>query len=248
MPTITADRVVNKDIYAKGTVNAFGNDLLTVKKTFTNKQLIGKVFSWITAMDGNIYWLVYLTPADYANFKPVFIKHDAGSLSLPALPYILEQITSEKEQAEKEKKGLVGYYIEKYAPYIVGGVVLAIALPAVTKSISTKKINGMNENQKLMGIAAAGIVVYLLTKKKRKGSIIIDPLDQGEFVPDPKNKTNSLQSSVNATGILDNIFTGGGGSNNETGTKPLFVGAFPVVYEQSNTIAGRKNLGTIRTN
>ena len=69
MPTITADKVVNQSIYAKGTVVAYDGTLKNKVATFSNGQLIGKVYSWITATDGNIYWLVYLSPSDIKFFS-----------------------------------------------------------------------------------------------------------------------------------------------------------------------------------
>lgn len=204
MPTVTADRVVNQNLYAKTSVKGYGADLKTVKANWMPGQLIGTVYSWINGNDGNLYWLVYTNPGDYASFNPTFIKHDAAQLSLPALPGILEQIKREREQKEIAEKGVVSYYIEKYMPWIIGAGVVAIALPAITKQ---SKVGAMtNDDKRTAGLIGAGILLFILTRKKRTGTVIVDPLDKGEFVPDTDvvNNGGSLEvlPTNENTGVL----------------------------------------------
>jgi hypothetical protein len=138
MPTVTADKIVNHDIYAKNSVSAYDGTLSKVVKTFDAGSLIGNVYAWITDNSGNVWWMVYLSPNDYNNFNPSYIKHSSVNLDVPDLPGILQQIEDEQKAAEIAKNGVVSYYFNKYLPYIVGGIVLAIAFPAIYKSVKRK--------------------------------------------------------------------------------------------------------------
>lgn len=135
MPTVTADLIVNHDLYAKSNVDALDYTFKNISKSFSPGEYIGNVYSWIQGNDGNIYWLVYLTQADYNNFNASYIKHDPGTLSVPDLPGILQKIADEKKSAEIEKNGVVSYYIGKYLPYIVAAAVVAIVFPSVVKGL-----------------------------------------------------------------------------------------------------------------
>jgi len=135
MPNITADKVVNHLMYAKANINAYEPGGKIVVKTFTPGQLIGKVYSYIE-INNDLYWMFYLTPADYNNFNAVYVKHDASKLSLPDLPAILDQIAAEKKAAIIAKDGVFSYYLQTYLPYIVGAIVVSIALPSIVKSVN----------------------------------------------------------------------------------------------------------------
>lgn len=135
MATVTADKLVNHDLYAKGNVEALDFTFKNVAKTFTAGQRIGNIYSWIQGSNGQIYYMVYLTKADYDNFNPVYILHNPNTLDVPDLPNILQQIADAAKAAAIEKNGVVGYYLQTYLPYIVGAVVLAIALPSIVKSM-----------------------------------------------------------------------------------------------------------------
>ena len=134
MPNITADKVVNHLMYAKANVSAYEPGGKIVVKTFSPGQLIGNVYSYIE-IGNSLYWMFYLTPADYNNFNAVYVKHDSSKLSLPDLPAILDQIAAEKKAAIIAKDGAFSYYLQTYLPYIVGAVVVAIALQSIVKSV-----------------------------------------------------------------------------------------------------------------
>ena len=133
MPNITADKVVNHLMYAKANVNATDATGTKTVKSFSPGDLIGNVYSYVE-INNNLYWLFYLTPADYNDFNAVYVKHDPSKLSLPDLPSILQQIADEKKAAIIAKDGLFSYYLQTYLPYIVAAVVISIALPAIVKS------------------------------------------------------------------------------------------------------------------
>lgn len=202
MATITADKVINKNIFAKGTVNAFDSSLNKIVKKFFNGALIGTVYSYINRPTG-LYYIVYPTAYDYQNNTPVYIKHDTN-LSLPALPAILQEITDQQERDKKNDKGLIQYNIDKYLPYIVGAVVVAVALPTITNS--TKKIGAMNKSKKddtpLLVLGGALIAAYFIfNKKKRKaGQPIVENLP-GEFVKEVVQVPAEYQDySINNSG------------------------------------------------
>jgi hypothetical protein len=135
MATVTADKLVNHDLYAKGNVSALDSTFKNVAATFVAGQRIGNIYSWIQGSNGEIYYMIYLTKADYDNFRPIYVLHDSSKLDVPDLPNILQQIADQQKAAAIEKNGVLGYYLQTYLPYIVGAVVIAIALPSIVKSI-----------------------------------------------------------------------------------------------------------------
>lgn len=132
---VTADLVVNHDLYAKTSVNALDWTFKNVARTFNAGERIGNIYSWFQNTNGEIYWMMYLNKADYDNQRPIYILQETGKLYVPDLPNILQKIADEQKAAAIDKQGVVGYYLSTYLPYIVGAVVLAIALPSIVKSI-----------------------------------------------------------------------------------------------------------------
>lgn len=132
MPNITADKIIGQDIYSKGNVQAL-NKNFKPGKVFSKGQKIGNVYSYIENNDGDLYWMIYETQLDYANFNPIYVKHISGLVEIPALPGIIEELKRKKEAEELEKSGPVAFYIKKYLPYIVAAAVVAIVLPALKK-------------------------------------------------------------------------------------------------------------------
>lgn len=131
---ITVDKVIDHNIFANTEVIGY-DAMMKPKKKFSPGQLIGSIYSWIIGNDGNLYYLIYTDPQDYANFNPTFVKDVYGQLSLPDLPDILKKIEEQKKQEQIATEGILGYYFKKYLPYIVGGVVIAIVFPAIYKSV-----------------------------------------------------------------------------------------------------------------
>ena len=132
---VTADLVVYHDLYAKTSVNALDWTFKNVARTFNAGERIGNIYSWFQGNNGEIYWMIYLNKADYDNQRPIYILQETGKLDVPDLPNILQKIADEQKAAAIEKNGVVGYYLSTYLPYIVGAVVIAIALPSIVKSI-----------------------------------------------------------------------------------------------------------------
>ena len=127
MATITADKVIGKNLYSKGAVDLVSLPGGKVIKTIQSGGLLGNVYSWVN-YNGIIYWQFYDTYK-----QPYYAKQD-GNVSFPGLDDVLKQIQSEAVANEIEKKGALNYYLQKYLPWLVGGVVVALVLPAVLKS------------------------------------------------------------------------------------------------------------------
>jgi hypothetical protein len=134
MSVITADKVINQNLFAKTLVSGYDSTLERVRNTFSSGGLIGNVYSYIIDQNGNLYWLIYVTKNDFNNNVATFIKHDPSKLSLPALPGILEAIKKEQDAKAKTDKGMIPFYVEKYAPWIIGAIVIAVAYPTISKS------------------------------------------------------------------------------------------------------------------
>jgi hypothetical protein len=88
MATITADRVINKSLYAKGVVNVYNVPGGAVARVINDGGLIGVVYSYVTS-NGEVYWQFY-NPYGV----PYYVKHDSN-LSLPGLNDILTKIKDE---------------------------------------------------------------------------------------------------------------------------------------------------------
>ena len=101
MPTskvIGADQIVNHSMFATAPVTAYENDDITsnVKYNFNAGDTIGNVFSYVQDANGQVWWMFYVTPDDYTNFLPSYVKHDPSVLNVPDLPDIFAAIQAKK--------------------------------------------------------------------------------------------------------------------------------------------------------
>lgn len=128
MPSITADRIVGRKMYAKRNVDGYNlpDKPNKIIKTFQPGQLIGTVYSWVQRPDG-LYWMFEIGNTF------VYVKHVTGSLEVPELPNIIAEIEKKAEQEKFDQLGPIRYYVEKYGKYIVGAVVLAIIIPTLRR-------------------------------------------------------------------------------------------------------------------
>jgi hypothetical protein len=121
---LTADKLIDKEIFAgdkkvKG-YNASG----IVKKTFDPGQSLGIVYSWLNL--SSLKTPVLMFYEDAKNFKnPYYIKISDGPFK--AGTEIKKEIKKEKIAEEKEQlndKGPFAFYLEKYGPYVLGTIIL----------------------------------------------------------------------------------------------------------------------------
>jgi len=124
--TITADKVINKSLFSKGSVNVYSIPGGKVIRTISSGGLVGVVYSWVT-YNGDIYWQFY-----DAYGIPYYVKHD-NNLELPDLPSILTQIQDEVIAKKIETQGALNYYLQTYLPWIIGAVAIALVVPAFIK-------------------------------------------------------------------------------------------------------------------
>jgi len=124
MPPLTADKLINKEIFAgdktvKG-YNSAGRQI----KTFSPGESLGIVYSWLNLSSLKLPVLMFYEDAN--NFKnPYYIKINDGPFK--ASPEIKKIINKEKIEAEKEQlkdKGAFSFYIEKYGLYVLGTIII----------------------------------------------------------------------------------------------------------------------------
>lgn len=185
-------KLIDKPIYAKNATTGFQNSSLTkIKHQYKSGDFIGNLFSY-AIVDGNVLLLFYTTNIDYNNFQPTYVKLLNGNTTSPDLPQIKQDIKDAKNASIDATKTTLQIYIEKYAPYIVGALVVSIALPAIANTIEKKRIGSMtNKNKNLL--VGAGVVVLLLAFKKPKHhtSIIIAPIE--DITEWPKTNNNTVK-------------------------------------------------------
>jgi hypothetical protein len=127
MATITADKVIGKSLYSKGVVDLLDLPGGKVINTIQSGGLLGNVYSWVTK-NGLVYWQFY----DKYNM-PYYAKQDSN-IDFPGLNDVLKQVQDEAITKEIATKGALNYYLQKYLPWIVGGIVVALVLPKIIKS------------------------------------------------------------------------------------------------------------------
>lgn len=137
MPTISIDKLINTDVYAKGDVDVL-NWKFNKVKTLTKGAYIGKMYSYITSTDGKIYMMFYLSPFDFAAANPSYVEYSQSKIDIPKASDIKKIEDEKKEQEKKEQLGAFDYYIQKYVPYVIGAVAISILLPSITKAINQK--------------------------------------------------------------------------------------------------------------
>ena len=130
MSTITADKVIGKNLFSKGSVDVYNLPGGKVIRSIKAGSLIGNVYSYVE-YNGNVYWQFIDN-----NKQPFYVKQDTN-IDFPGLNDLLKKIQEDAVAKEIEKKGKLNYYLQKYLPWIVGGIVVAIVLPSIIKS--TKK-------------------------------------------------------------------------------------------------------------
>lgn len=124
MAEIDADKLINKEIFAKDksikAYNASGRVIKTFKPGFS----LGIIYSWLNLQSLKTPVLMFYE--DRSKFKnPYYIKINDGPFN--ASKEIKKVIAKEKINEEKEKlndKGPFAFYLEKYGPYIIGTIII----------------------------------------------------------------------------------------------------------------------------
>lgn len=74
---MTTKDYIDYDLQAIKPVNRLQADLLTVTDTVPAGSYVGKIYSWVTGVNGQIYWELYET---YEPGKNMFVRHDPNAL------------------------------------------------------------------------------------------------------------------------------------------------------------------------
>ena len=113
MPEITADKIIGKTLFAKKDLIRLNSNLVKIG-TIVAGSPVGQVYSYIQR-GGKVYWQFI----DFNN-KPYFILHTADSFKFSGdVKQAVEQQKKEVEKVQKQEKGSVPFYIEKYGKWIL---------------------------------------------------------------------------------------------------------------------------------
>ena len=113
MPEITADKIIGKTLFAKKDLIRLNSSLVKIG-TIVAGSPVGQVYSYIQRA-GKVYWQFI----DFNN-KPYFILHTADSFKFSGdVKQAVEQQKKEVEKVQKQEKGSVPFYIEKYGKWIL---------------------------------------------------------------------------------------------------------------------------------
>jgi hypothetical protein len=113
MPEITADKIIGKTLFAKKDLIRLNSALKKIG-TIVKGSPVGQVYSYIQR-GGKVYWQFI----DFNN-KPYFVVHTPDSFKFSGdVKQAVEQQKKEVEKVEKQEKGSVPFYIEKYGKWIL---------------------------------------------------------------------------------------------------------------------------------
>jgi hypothetical protein len=113
MPEITADKIIGKTLFAKKDLTRLNSSLVKIG-TIVAGSPVGQVYSYIQR-GGKVYWQFI----DFNN-KPYYVLHTPESFKFSGdVKQAVEQQKKEVEKVEKEEKGSVPFYIEKYGKWIL---------------------------------------------------------------------------------------------------------------------------------
>ena len=113
MPEITADKIIGKTLFAKKDLIRLNSSLVKIG-TIVAGSPVGQVYSYIQR-GGKVYWQFI----DFNN-KPYFVLHTADSFKFSGdVKQAVELQKKEVEKVQKQEKGSVPFYIEKYGKWIL---------------------------------------------------------------------------------------------------------------------------------
>jgi hypothetical protein len=128
MPEITADKIIGKTLFAKKDLTRLNSSLVKIG-TIVAGSPVGQVYSYIQR-SGKVYWQFI----DFNN-KPYFVLHTPDSFKFSGdVKQAVEQQKKEVEKLEKQEKGSVPFYIEKYGKWILAYGVGAYLIATYIKS------------------------------------------------------------------------------------------------------------------
>ena len=113
MPEITADKIIGKTLFAKKDLNRLNSAMVKIG-TIVAGSPVGQVYSYIQR-GGKVYWQFI----DFNN-KPYFVLHTPDSFKFTGdVKQAIQEKKQEIEKIDKQEKGSVPFYIEKYGKVIL---------------------------------------------------------------------------------------------------------------------------------
>jgi hypothetical protein len=113
MPEITADKIIGKTLFAKKNLTRLNGSLVKIG-TIVAGSPVGEVYSWIQR-GGKLYWAFN----DFSN-KPYYVLHTPDSFKFTGdVKQAVEKQKQEIENIQKQEKGSIPFYIEKYGKLIL---------------------------------------------------------------------------------------------------------------------------------
>jgi len=113
MPEISADKIIGKTLFAKKNLTRLNSSLVKIG-TIVAGSPVGEVYSWIQR-NGKLYWSFN----DFSN-KPYYVLHTPDSFKFTGdVKQVIQENKQEKENIQKEEKGSIPFYIEKYGKVIL---------------------------------------------------------------------------------------------------------------------------------
>lgn len=113
MPEITADKLIGKTFFAKKNLDRLNSSLVKIGTIAANSP-VGVVYSYIQR-NGQVYWQFI----DFNN-KFYYIKHTSDSFKFTGdVQQAIKDKKQEQQDIEREKKGNIPFYIEKYGKVIL---------------------------------------------------------------------------------------------------------------------------------
>lgn len=236
MPTISLGDLLDKPIYATKTMSSYimskdpnkpgsvlidknGNVIPKKYLTYKKGDLIGTLESYTTkpffsGMETKL--LLWFRPNFGVNGFAVKAEDVFTMLSNKD---IAQQVIKEQEAAESANKPLLQQYLDKYLPYVVGGVVIWIALPTIVNTARSSKMGAMNNKKNVALVLAA--IALLAWKRKSKNKIILSPVqDVTDWSNTEGYNTTTILPLRNEQPILYSSYNSVNGINSKQTTTP----------------------------
>jgi hypothetical protein len=124
MPSLTADKLINKEIFAGDkTVKGYNSGGRQIK-TFSPGESIGIVYSYLNLSSLKVPVLMFYE--DVTNFKnPYYVKISDGPFQASAeIKKTIKQEQTAEQQEQLKDKGPFAFYIEKYGPYVLATILI----------------------------------------------------------------------------------------------------------------------------
>jgi len=126
MPSLTADKLINKEVFAAKQLNGINAAGKTVKIIYPGSSA-GIVYSWLSNPIASLKSPPYLMFYDDSINKknPYYIKIENGAFKLSDdIKKTLNEQTVEEEKQKLADQGPIVYYFQKFAPYVIGTIII----------------------------------------------------------------------------------------------------------------------------